>query len=663
MKTHRRRLSLLPFGGLPDPTSVFRPPNVAPPGKKIPFGDIDPNKPTVIITHGLSDNNYDEVSADGNFDEILFSGFSSGGGGYLIKQQFGNKVNVIQYVWPEAFQGLSIEGYQEARLYTDDAGAALAKYLVEKLGKSYNKNIHFIGHSLGTIVNAHAARLYLDVAPSVPQAQVTILDYPARSERFGIGGPAIPHDFFATLLQQIQNKTNLKIDNYYSTNFSAFGETAEGRIYNHPNLVDPNEVGDEIFPQENDGGVFAKNHTGVQQWYRWTMNPEGFNGNNYCDNRNPAGFNTPQGMSNTLDPCQAAWYWSLFGQGGWGKFPTANIGAPIDINQGVQLDLGAPRAFGCEYESGVIICREQSSPFIIFDDITIPESAEYLSFDYRFPNIGDGDYVSVFFDDQPIWTLSAVNAINPSEFINSGPIPLPQDLVDGGHKLSVELFGVGEKNAQFELKNITTNGTSEYTAQGLKTQVRDNLNTVANTGGVIGKTIQQVVKFVTGSLKVEFWKDESHLNFSKGIGVFVSEAQAVRLMDTQLQLYKKWEEKSVLFKFFQPKPLLTPEIAHMFELAIHDLISADLMLATLSLDEAKAALSTITDQKVKAQTEKLIAQAEKDLKRAEEAVSVNKPTLAVLRYGKAWFFSQAALHVSEKTFKLPALPSIFSEDK
>ena len=449
---------------LSEPAALL--PTIDPPGEKSVIGDLDPNKPTIVITHGLEPGNYAEVSADGKFDE-LFSGFSSTpggeGAGYLIKKQLGDSVNVIQFVWPDAFQG-ALKGYGEARSYSDDAGIALGKFLKENLGTSYNQPVHFIGHSLGTVVSANAAKLFLGIAKNVPMAQITLLDYPNRAP-FN----PIPDTYFATLLGDMQKTRELKIDNYYTKSGISFGNVAQGFVYNHRRLDQPSEdVGGTILT--NEGETFE--HAGVHQWYRWTMAPNDFNDTTYCNNDGT--FNDPGFFfDNSLDPCNKGWYWSLFGEkewyaehpkeGGWEKFPENN-GKAVKVTGKENLSLGDSHSFGnCTYSSNVVICQENSSPFIVFD-ATIPSGAEYLSFDYRFPNVGDGDYVAILLDDVPLWILAASSAFNPSEFTNSGPVPLPQDLSYGQHRLTVALYGVGEHNASFEVKNFQTSSTEVGTA-------------------------------------------------------------------------------------------------------------------------------------------------------------------------------------------------------
>ena len=196
-------------------------PGVFPPGMRMTVGTIDPNLPTIVITHGLQDGLDEEEEIN---PLALWTGFSTDedefdpvGAGHILQGLLGNEVNIIQFVWEEAYQGLL--GYSEAYQYTYDAGVALATQLISHLNaSSYDQKIHFIGHSLGTVVNAYAARFFLSVAPNVATSQVTILDYPNRSPLT----PPVAPQFFAVQLQNLQIAHGLRMDNYYSPNVWVF---------------------------------------------------------------------------------------------------------------------------------------------------------------------------------------------------------------------------------------------------------------------------------------------------------------------------------------------------------------------------------------------------------------------------------------------------------
>ena len=448
-------------------------PNIPAPGVRTLVGNIDPNFPTIVLTHGLQDE--DENVVD------LWTGDGSTQAGGLIRNALGAKsgqTNIVQYVWEEGFQKYITccfpngNAYINARLNVADAGTRLGKILLIALGSSYDKPIHFIGHSLGTAVNTYATEAFLTKANVVPNVQFTALDRPHHISGAGHPGTGIPgiskqeekdygypSDFFAHHLPINSNNIglNFQLDNYYAINNgvgtadTGVGDIANGvLVYNHPGLINPLDVGRTIF----NSGLSANNHSGVQQWYRWTINSNGF-GDDYCSKLTPFGP-LPLVFLNfdaSLDPCANGWQRSL-NAGGIIPPYTPN-GLPAVLPTFRTLAISQIQKFGCDIVTNQqitqIICDEQSSPFIV-GQIDIPEDAAYLSFEYSFMNTGDGDYAAVLIDDIPIWVLSGESVIQEGEFADSGPIPI--NSFKGNHRLTVALYGVGQKNAMFELRNL-----------------------------------------------------------------------------------------------------------------------------------------------------------------------------------------------------------------
>ncbi len=179
---------LTTLGGVPDIGSVFEPPVVLPPHPKSIVHDtvIDPTLPTIVVTHGWQ--------IEDTPPEDLWSGFGTvrTAGSLLRTFLGGGSANIIQYIWKDAntisihdlLNGESLRSeYILARQGVHDAGQNLAMVLQQRLGFDYGQPVHFIGHSLGTAVNAYAARAFLSNAPNVTTAGFTILDYPDRVEK------------------------------------------------------------------------------------------------------------------------------------------------------------------------------------------------------------------------------------------------------------------------------------------------------------------------------------------------------------------------------------------------------------------------------------------------------------------------------------------------
>lgn len=459
------------------PSAVL--PDVPPPGPTIMVGNIDRNLPTIVLTHGL------QPQGDTESEEIadLWTGIDIKQAATLIRNDLGvdaDQVNIVQYIWRDAFQpfgcvfgfiGLpNSNAYKTAQSNVKDAAARLAQELFLALGDLYDKPIHFIGHSLGTAVNAYAASALLNELPRVEQAQFTALDRPDRifPEICGISITearlfGFDENFFGTVLRDARVGRDLRIDNYYSLGGAGVGDVANGHfVYNHAQLEDPNDVGGRYFEEES-AFLIDNNHSGVHQWYRWTIDPNAavFTVENLFnqDNCNNGSWTKPITFDQSLNPCQQGWHWALNrnpNSPAFADFPKFNAD-PLKKSSESPLVLTESREFGCTFGvvAGVtrIICTEASSPFIIAT-VDIPDDAEFVSFEYAFTNIGDGDYAAVLLDDIPIWVLSGESVMEEGEFFDSGPIPIGD--LTGLRRLTVALYGVGEPNAEFEVRNFGT---------------------------------------------------------------------------------------------------------------------------------------------------------------------------------------------------------------
>ncbi|MFN0170922.1 MAG: hypothetical protein ACKV22_31280 [Bryobacteraceae bacterium] len=448
-------------------------PIVSAPEAKTLYGEIDERRlnDTVVLTHG-----WDKKGATD-----FWTGTGERQAGSLIERSMGKSVNILRYNWPGALTSTRIPDaaeYVEARQNVYDAGIRLANQLIEHLGKGYSGKIHFIGHSLGSIVNTYAAATFLNQMPYVKDVQFTALDRPNHVDKlpfhdgfcpmgmssqacddFFVDHYGFDRNFFATILPV--TRAGLIIDNYYSlTGLTGVGDIANGPVYNHPPLVDPWSLGAGMESVFNE--AFANDHSGVQQWYRWTISPydplppkdgqrkvcEGASFSS--DYANRARYNA------SLNPCDKGWDWSILKSSGppvnqmitpgpttSGIFPAANPSA-ID-----------PSGKPCNTQVlngiiSIIKCTEGSSPYSAIP-VTIPQGSATLSFTYNFANRGDGDYAAVVLDNTPIWVLSGSSA-TPGVDQNSGPIPIGG--LTGNRILTVALYGVGGNNFIFELKNF-----------------------------------------------------------------------------------------------------------------------------------------------------------------------------------------------------------------
>ncbi len=475
-------------------TADPQPPGVSPPKACLAIGTFIKTLPTIVLTHGL------QKHEDGEFSKLW-----TGDAALLIQDELaslGTPANIIQYIWEDAFQVYAggflennlpdIGSYKAAQEKAENAGNRLAAQLIERLGTDYAQPIHFIGHSLGTIVNTYAASAFLPKVPNVKYAQFTALDRPQHISKLNHASPddertpaSFGEDFFAhNLLQDGKPRgrrdLSLQIDNYYGAgslySVSAVGDTAHGPIYNRK-LIDPGFVGSQVF-----GEIIGYNdHSGVQQWYRWTIlpndpfpyNPLTGGTTNVC---HAADWINLHFLDSSLTPCKYGWKIALgdhldnpatFAN----NFPASNGGAVADtIGTDASINTVAPN--GCSQVTPTTYrCAKSPSfatalsdkapslrsagtadtPFVAMT-INLPQNPQYLSFKYQLGSVGSGDYISVVLDNTPIWVLSGTSA-PAGELQESGLIPI-SGFAAGPHQLRVTLHGVGPSAFSFDVSEF-----------------------------------------------------------------------------------------------------------------------------------------------------------------------------------------------------------------
>lgn len=490
-------------------------------------------RPTIVLTHGMSDS--DELfgaSASTSAPDSLWTGSSSvggigGGKASDLLLRTGIDVNVVRYIWDDAFANSSGApdrlSYYRAQQDAIAAGAKLAKQLECVLGVDYNKKIQFVGHSLGSAVNAWAARTVLRRLKNIPEAQFTALDRPHHISRiaFAADGPELQawatgnvgnvlttdemeflraytaevgedadsiafkdflfetsfgygRLFFAQVLGNAIEEfkasgRRLILDNYYAGDQSAtagagVGDLADGPFYNHwtaatgvRGLVNPNDVGNAFYSQESYDiawglGHLQNNHSGVQQWYRWTIRPNDSyftsanSGMSFCTG---AEFTTEVVQFNdSLNPCVGGWGYSILNPNGRVPQPDSELARVNEVLS--SLVIQGITTMGCTVSSLSTACVERSSPYMN-GVVVLPEGTTFLNFEYRFPSAGDGDVAAVLIDDLPIWKFVGTDAPS-AEWTSSGPIPVAARA--GAHKITIALYGIGQKNASFELRSL-----------------------------------------------------------------------------------------------------------------------------------------------------------------------------------------------------------------
>jgi pimeloyl-ACP methyl ester carboxylesterase len=118
---------------------------------------LDPTKSTIVLTHGWNE------SSSGWPLEMANN----------IKLELGaNTPNIVAWDWTAVAEG----SLHSAASQTLGQGYALGTDLVAALGSNYSQRIHFMGHSLGTMVNAKAANVVEGLGWSWTNIQMTLFD-------------------------------------------------------------------------------------------------------------------------------------------------------------------------------------------------------------------------------------------------------------------------------------------------------------------------------------------------------------------------------------------------------------------------------------------------------------------------------------------------------
>lgn len=362
----------------------------------------------------------------------------------------GKNITGLQFTWSGAFQvepasndidrlANVAAGYVPARNWVNDAAQHLAAELEKRMPPHYTGPIQFVGHSLGTAVCALAAKQLLEQVPTIRDLQVTTLDRPDRLHVWQIAGVGIdvpPLGFGPGWLQETlgdrgRRGLNLRIDNYWSDSQGAVGDATYcvtgATVYNHPALVSPQVFSTNgFFPDEP-----PLNHSGVQQWYRWSMNPDLIaRRSGTCAAGNPAA--TPP-LNASLDPCAAGWNIALSG-------PTSSFPESFCDPAGVRdwcVSSGGVSTPPC---AGVRVGAAPEAAGNATADLEMPPFATSILFDMQVSHPSAAAWGLVTLDSFPLWS-GPLGSFAPNVSTEVGPVPIYG--LAGRRRLAVTVLGSG----------------------------------------------------------------------------------------------------------------------------------------------------------------------------------------------------------------------------
>ncbi len=180
-------------------------------------GTIDRTKPTIVLTHGfLSDPS---VWSSSRLANDLHSKYPT--------------ENIVAWDWgtdAHSQTAAFLPNLPLATSRTVNEGAGLGQALVATLGANYTNSVHFVGHSLGTLVNSEAINVLHAHEPNL-KIQDTLFDEASIANQFVSGSKSFTYVIGALPA----TGSTVSVDNY----ISAFGNlypTATNIVLNY----DPN---------------------------------------------------------------------------------------------------------------------------------------------------------------------------------------------------------------------------------------------------------------------------------------------------------------------------------------------------------------------------------------------------------------------------------------
>ncbi|MEO5957515.1 MAG: immunoglobulin domain-containing protein [Opitutaceae bacterium] len=378
---------------------------------------INADWPTVVITHGF------QLDAIGSGPPPDWT--SPMRDAVRSRLLTPDKANVLVFWWEDAYRLNPIA----AASRTASNGSLLAEKLKEKLGESYSRPIHFIGHSFGTVVGAVA----ISNLRGFQNIQVTILDSPNNlPSRFISIGAEI---FFAVTLWQAGY-----VDNYYGNGIGSIAPLDFPAVGGPLLIADINR----LFPGANHGGVHLEYRDKIIMSGQWPTNVNGF-------------------QTSTVPSTTSFTTVSL------GQFPPFEVITPTNVAgttpmvsgqivPGFQLSVpGIQRiALGVAPNSSSGSTTRQAAVEAgllaeISTDLVVPADAATLEFDFLVDQRGDGAWMSVSFNGDDLVQFRG-DAFGGDNFRNLS-VPVAA-LAGRAGLLRIMLWGAGTQPARMTVANF-----------------------------------------------------------------------------------------------------------------------------------------------------------------------------------------------------------------
>jgi hypothetical protein len=418
-----------------------------------PSSTPNPNWPTVVITHGWQPC----VNPEGDTRSPCSTQLSDWRTPPCDITQLADaihlrlpNVNILAYVWKDAYvprvfgcQIIAGPAYA-ARQW---AGNDLAQHLLAALPNydTVKHPIQFVGHSFGTFVNAYAiAKL-----PSWHIQQCTLLDAPINAEAWaGVqatsshwlsGGPSADIFYENLLPQQVD-----WVDNYIAG--------LPYRIYDGGAFVlDLGQVGGLVSgsqpqaPRDGEWVGTVDHGTIVPNFYTPTVslhNGDGFDhsavvrgGTSDLSKWKP-GSKLDRALDNLISS-------------GIAKLGISYIG--VDLVGSAFTDIWRLVTQSSGSSQSLMTAQQASSDSSIQFYVGVPVDAKTLRFDFLFPQLGNGDWMSVEFNDKTVFTFLGT-AFFGSDY-DHAEIPVSNIIGQAG-VFTVTLHAASSTPAELRLANF-----------------------------------------------------------------------------------------------------------------------------------------------------------------------------------------------------------------
>jgi hypothetical protein len=380
---------------------------------------VDTLKPTIVLTHGWNPDYPGKKTNPGEIPNWVNMMKES-----IFAQSWGQDWNVLWWDWIEKATAYSPAGPAKQ---TQWQGNYLGDALMETLGDGYTQYMHFIGKSLGTSVNRWAADMVHNNGWDPNNTHVTILDAAEIGD--------------LTLLVEPVPEQAAFVDTYISA-FGDLHDDARNVILTQGAPITPTDILDYIdfhdyptvwYDETIDNPAFS--YMGLV----WSFVYDGFEGappEGSCFAQTPS-TSDPEGELNSISWADArirlgARTVVQVGQGvsivyGMATAPLKYIGdVTIDavedfVTAKLKESLGTGQLLLATSQGLDIVSTtdNQVSSSYLWIPLTIPLGVDLMSFDCRFTNASDEDYLTVSIDSRQVFIMEAKFVIDGEYYTSS----------------------------------------------------------------------------------------------------------------------------------------------------------------------------------------------------------------------------------------------------